>query len=84
MSWREFVHWQAYLQIEPPDKAAAERTAVLLAQITNMSGRILPGKKTVKPDDFLSGLGFDVAPPRPQTMEEQLAFMKSLPSSKDG
>ena len=71
MSWREFTYWQAYLNIEPPDKGAKERTAALLAQITNMSGRSLSGKKTVKPSDFLDK-------PKQQTMEEQIAFMKSL------
>jgi hypothetical protein len=81
MSWREFIYWQAYLQIEPPDDAALKRTAAVLAQITNMAGRVLPGKKTVKPADFLAGAGFDVALPKEQTAEEQIAFMKSLGNS---
>ena len=72
MSWREFTYWQAYLNLEPPDKGAQERCAAVLAQITNMSGRSLPNKRTVKPSDFL-------AKPKPQqTMQEQIAFMKTL------
>ena len=71
ITWREFVHWQAYLKLEPPERAANERTAALLAQITNMSGRSLPNKRTVKPDDFLGRSSV-------QTAEQQIAFMKSL------
>ena len=74
MSWREFMHWQAYLRIEPPDDGDNKRTAMLLAQITNMSGRSLPKNKSVKPDDFLGK-------PKPQTMQEQIDFMKSLGQS---
>ncbi len=81
MSWREFLYWQAYLQIEPTDDGDNKRMAMLLAQITNMSGRMLPGKKTVKPDEFLSGLGFNVSMPKEQSMEDQIAFMKSLGKS---
>ncbi len=78
MSWREFLLWHEYLQLEPPDDGDNKRTAMLLAQITNMAGRMLPGKKTVKPSDFLSGLGVQVSVPRQQSMEEQIAFMKSI------
>ena len=74
ISWREFLYWQAYLRIEPPDDADNKRTAMLLAQITNMSGRSLPGKKSVKPDDFLGKS-------KSQTMQEQIKFMKSLGQS---
>ena len=75
MSWREFSYWQAYLHLEPPEKGDNERCAALMAQVTNMSGRSLPGKKTVKPSDFLGGKK------EQQTMEEQIAFMKSLGQS---
>jgi len=77
MSWREFQYWQAYLQIEPPDEGDNRRTAMLLAQITNMAGRMLPDKKTVTPNDFLSGLGV-TAKPKGQSMQDQIAFMKSI------
>ena len=68
----EFYHWQAYLRMEPPDKADNERTAALMATITNMSGKSLRQGKTVKPEDFLGGR------PRKQTMEQQIAFMRGL------
>jgi len=71
MTWEEFVYWQAYLRLEPPEQGDNQRTAALLAQITNMAGRSLPDRKRVKPEDFL-GTG------KPQTMEEQIAFMKGL------
>lgn len=71
ISWREFNYWQAYLKMEPPDKGDNQRTASLLAQITNMSGRSLPDKKTVTADDFLGKR-------KVQTAEEQIAIMKSL------
>ena len=81
MSWREFSYWQAYLHIEPPDDGDNKRLAILLAQITNMSGRILPGKRTVKPSDFLSGLDVQVSTPKQQSMEDQIAYMKSIGKS---
>lgn len=73
MSWREFLHWQAYLQIENPERGANQRTAAIMAQITNMSGRSLPDKKMVSVDDFL-GTETKTAM---QTMQDQIAFMKS-------
>ena len=75
MSWREFLHWQAYLHLEPPDKPANERTAALMAQITNMAGRSLPDQKRVTADDFLGK-------PKTQSMQDQIAFMKSLGNKK--
>lgn len=72
MTMREFVHWCAFLKLEPPDEGDNQRTAALMATITNMSGRSLPDKKTVEAKDFM---------PRPkqrQTASQQLAFMKSL------
>ena len=71
MSWEEFMYWNAYLALEPPEHAANLRTAALMAQITNMSGRSLPDKKFVNVDDF-------IGKPKVQTAEEQLAFMRSL------
>jgi len=72
MSWREFQYWQAYLNLAPPDKAANERTAALLAQITNTAGRSLPDKKMVKPGDFLGEQSATA-----QSIADQIAFMKS-------
>lgn len=71
MSWEEFVHWQVYFRDEDPEMPANQRTAALLTQITNMAGRSLPDGKRVKPDDFLGK-------PRVQSIEDQIAFMKSL------
>lgn len=71
MSWREFLHWQAYLRMEPPDEADNARTAAVLAQITNMAGRSLPNNERVKPEDFLGKT-------KKQTLEQQIAFMKGL------
>lgn len=70
ISWDEFVYWMAYLRLEPPEQAANVRNAALMAQITNMSGRSLRNNKTVTADDFLGK--------KQQTMEEQIAFFKSL------
>ena len=76
MSWREFQYWQAFLRLEPPDAGARRLTASVLATITNMAGRSLPDKKTVTAEDFLE-------PPKSQTMEDQIAFMKSLSTGKN-
>ena len=73
MSWREFLYWQAYLNIEPPDTGDNQRTAALLAQITNMSGRALPSNKRVAPSDFLGN-----AEPVSMSIDNQIAFMKTL------
>ena len=76
MSWREFQYWQAYLDIEPQDKGANERTAALLSQITNMSGRSLPVNKRVEPSDFLGK-----TETHPMTIDQQIEFMKSIGKS---
>ena len=76
MSWREFQHWQAYLDIEPPDKGDNARTAALLSQITNMSGRSLPANKRVEPSDFLGK-----SEAHSMTTDQQIDFMKSLGQS---
>ena len=73
MSLRQFYTWLAYLKIEPPEEGARRRTAALMAQITNMSGRSLPDKKQVNADDFLGVK-------QQQTAKEQIAFMKSMGS----
>lgn len=75
MGMREFYTWLAFLQMEPPDQAENARTAALMAQITNVAGRALPKGKTVAAKDFLPK-----EKPRPQTREEQIAFMKGLKS----
>jgi hypothetical protein len=76
MTWEEFVYWQEFFKLEPPDEPAMLRTAALMAQITNMSGKSLPKGKTVSVDDFM---GKKTAR---QSMEDQIAFMKSLNGSK--
>jgi hypothetical protein len=71
ISWDEFIYWQAYMHLEPPERAANQRTAAILAQITNMSGKSLRDGKTVTAEDFLGTK-------KKQTMEEQIQFMKSI------
>jgi hypothetical protein len=71
ITWDEFVYWQAFLRLEPPDQGDNQRTAALLAQITNMSGKSLKKGKSVSIDDFLGK-------PKRQSMEDQIAFMKGL------
>jgi len=77
ISFREFLHCLKYLQIEPPDEAENNRTAVLLAQISNMAGKSLPKGKHMKPEDFIGRK-------RAQTAEEQKAFLKSITGGRDG
>jgi len=67
------------MSIEPPEEGDNLRTASLMAQITNMSGRSLPDKKMVQPSDFY---GKPKPPPKPQSAAEQIAFMRSLKGSK--
>jgi hypothetical protein len=75
LTWREFTYWLAYLDMEPPDQAENYRAAMLLAQITNMSGRSLPDGKRVKPEDFLGKPRAGV-----QSQAEQKAFLQSFGS----
>jgi len=72
MTWREFLLWQAYLDVEPPDRADNMRMASLMACITNMSGKSV--RKPVKPADFL--------PRKPMSAAQQRAFFKSLTGNK--
>lgn len=72
ITWREFLHWQSYLAIEPPEMGDNQRTAALLAQITNMAGRSLPDKKRVTPDEFMH------KPKKQQTEQEQKDFLRAL------
>lgn len=71
ITWREFLYWQAFLTEEHPDLAENRRTASLMATITNMSGKVMKDNQQVTAEDFLGG-------PKPQTMEQQIAFMRSL------
>ncbi len=73
MSWREFLHWQAYLQIENPEQGDNVRCASLMAQITNMSGKSLSDKKWMSAEDFLGG-----GKTQGQSMQDQINFMKGL------
>ena len=52
------------------------RTAALMAQITNMSGKSLPKGKTVSVDDFMG------KSKKGQSIDDQIAFFKSLKGSK--
>ena len=74
MSWREFLHWQAYLKIEYPERGANQRAGCLMAQITNMSGRSLPDKKMLSAADFLG----EAEKTPGQSMQDQINFMKGL------
>ena len=76
ISWSEFVYWQAYLDAEPPEQGATHRTAAVLAQIANFSGRALPDGKRVKAADYL--------PKKPQTAKQQKAFFQSLTEQLNG
>ena len=76
ISWREFVYWQAYMDAESPEAAANARTASVLAQIANFSGRSLPDGKRVKPADYL--------PRKAQSATQQKAFFKSLTEKLNG
>ena len=71
ISWREFLYWSAYLKLEPPERGDNQRTAALMAQITNMSGRSLKDGQVKSAEDFLGK-------PKVQDMKDQIAFMKSL------
>lgn len=76
ITWDEFVYWQAYLRLENPEEPANLRTAALMAQITNMSGKSLPKGKTVTADDFMGKAKTH------QSIQDQIAFFKSLKGSK--
>ena len=65
------MYWNAYLKLEPPDRGDNQRTAALMAQITNMSGRSLKEGQLKTAEDFLGK-------PKVQSMTEQIAYMKSL------
>lgn len=72
ISYDEFTYWCAFLKLEPPEEAANMRTAMLLSQITNMSGKSLREGRSVTPDDFLGK-------PKPaQSLDDQIAFFKSM------
>jgi hypothetical protein len=73
ISYEEFMHWLAYLELEPPDYGATYRTALVLERITNMSGKSV--KKPVKVDDFMPKAPvIEMA----QTIDEQKAFLRSI------
>ena len=72
ITWDEFIYWMAFLHLEPVEEPANMRTASLLAQITNMSGKSLRDGKTVTPDDFYR------KKPIKQSIDEQISFFKSM------
>ena len=75
ISRREFNQALAYMQIEPPEEGDNKRTASLMAQISNWSGR---RKKWLSADDYL-GKPQEIKPM--QTAEDQKAFMRGLKGS---
>ena len=75
ISRREFNQCLAYLQIEPPEENANRRTASVMAQIANWSGKVIKEGKTATADDYL---GNPQEPKPMQTAEEQKAFMRGL------
>lgn len=78
MSRREFNQCLAYMQIEPAEEGDNRRTASLMAQIANFSGRSLPDRKMMSPDDYLG------IPEQSQTPDDQKAFMRGLKRKQDG
>lgn len=79
MTRREFNQALAFLQLNPPEESANVRTAAVMAQIANFSGRSLPDKKMVSADDYLG------KKKQAQTPAEQMAFLKALsPEKKHG
>lgn len=77
ITWDEFIYWQAFFGIEHPEEAANQRTASILAQITNMSGKSLKDGVKVTADEFL-GKPIKNQPTRKQSIEAQIAFFKSM------
>ena len=73
ISVREFYHWIAYLKLHPPDDGDNQRTAALMATITNMSGKSV--KQSVKAEDFYQ------KPQPKQRPEDQMDFLRAF---KDG
>lgn len=77
LSLREFYAWLAYLGMEPPEEGDNARTAALMAQFTNMSGKSLPKGKTVSADDFLGRKKEPL-----QSTDQQKAFLRSITGNK--
>jgi len=77
MTHREFNQAMAFLQLHPPEESANVRTASVMAQIANFSGRTLPDKKMVSPDDYLG------RKKEPQSAEHQKDFLRSIKPLKD-
>ena len=71
----EFIHWQSFLLMEPPDDAENRRAAAIMATITNMAGRSLKDGKKVSADDF-----YGTKEEWLQTAAEQIALLKGLGS----
>ena len=81
MTRREFNLCMAYMQVEPPEHGAEIRTASIMAQITNMSGRVLPDKKMVSASDFISK---PETPQTPQTPEQQKDILRGFERKANG
>lgn len=72
MSRREFNQCLAYLQIDPPERGDNVRTASLMAQIGNFSGKSLKEGKTLTADDYLG------TPKPKQSAASQMAFLRGI------
>lgn len=69
----------AYLQLNPPEKAANRRTASILAQIATWAGKTMKEGSSVTADDYLS------KPQKPlQSAEDQKAFFMRFPRKENG
>lgn len=79
MSMREFITWQAFLKLEPPERSEDIRNAALQATVMNMSGRSLRKGKYVTPAELLGEEGEKV-----QSAEQQKMFLKSVTRKTDG
>lgn len=72
----EFLYWQAFLTLEPPEDSANQRAAAIMATITNMSGRSLKDGRKVSAEDFYGEKGEFV-----QDAADQIALLKGLDSN---
>ncbi len=68
----ELAEWQAYFQLNPPERADDWRAALVTAAVINSSGR---ARRKVKPEDFMPKRK---ARPKRKVMTgaEMLAYMK--------
>lgn len=76
MSWKTFLEWQVFFQLEPPDQVRNDfRFAQLVATLINVNR----GKRSrpIRLDDVLLRFGDEKKPPKPQqTWQQQKAIAK--------